>query len=156
FAESHPNVYMLDFERILRLQGYNALHDEKYWYLGRIKYSQAGFRTLAEEFESLLGAIRRPAKKVLVLDLDNTLWGGVLGEDGAEGIKLSEEGAGKAYRDFQKAIKALKSLGVLLALNSKNNEDEVRRLFDNSPMMVLKYDDFISCRVNWNNKADNL
>lgn len=156
FAGRQRNVFMLDFTRLVRLHGYYTLYDAKYWYLGRVKYAQAGFQALAEELGGLVCAIRGGAKKVLVLDLDNTLWGGVLGEDGPDGVRLSEDGIGKAYRDFQKCIKALKSLGVILAINSKNNESDVQEFFENSPMMVLKYDDFIARRINWNNKVDNL
>ncbi len=155
-AEGRRNVFFLDFKRLIQWHGYSAFFDEKYWYLGRIKYSELGFKSLAEDLQNLLRAIHGMAKKVLVLDLDNTLWGGVLGEDGPAGIRLSEDGVGKSYRDFQKCIKALKSTGILLAICSKNNEDDVRELFDRSSMMVLKYSDFASRRINWNNKAENL
>ena len=156
FAARRRNVFLLDFSRLLRLHGANAFHDDKYWYLGRIKYTHAGFRALAEELSCLWAAISGKARKVLVLDLDNTLWGGVLGEDGPGGLQLGEDGLGKAYRDFQKAIQGLKSLGVLLAINSKNNESDVRDFFASSPMMVLRYEDFVSRKVNWNNKVENL
>lgn len=156
FASRRHNVFLLDFARLQRLHGANAFCDDKYWYLGRIKYTHAGFRALAEELNGLWCAINGKTRKVLVLDLDNTLWGGVLGEDGPGGLQLSEDGLGKAYRDFQKAIKGLKSLGVLLAINSKNNESDVREFFANSPMMVLRYEDFVSRKVNWNNKVENL
>lgn len=156
FAVGHHNVFILDFHRLVRLHGYKVFYDDKYWYLGRIKYAQAGFKALAYDLGNMVCSIRGAAKKVLVLDLDNTLWGGVLGEEGPNGIRLSEDGTGKAYRDFQKCIRALKSAGVILALNSKNNEDEVRQFMEQSTMMVLKYDDFVVRKINWSNKVDNL
>lgn len=156
FARNVSNVFLWDFQRLLRLHGRAFFYDDKYWYLGRIKYTQNGFKAMAEDLDGLLRAVRGISRKVLVLDLDNTLWGGVLGEDGPEGVKLSEDGIGKAYRDFQKCVKALKAIGVLLALNSKNDEDAVREFLEKSPMMVLKSTDFAAQRVNWKNKADNL
>jgi len=111
---------------------------------------------LADEVQCVWNAYHGKTKKVLVVDLDNTLWGGVVGEDGAQGVRLSEEGEGKAYRDFQKAMHALKSLGIIFAINSKNNEADVRELFEKNSMMVFQYDDFVVKKINWNDKASNM
>lgn len=156
FSQQYSNMLVLDWQRIVKNYGYANLHDDKFWYLGRIKLNNKAFSVLKEEIANLINSFRGRAKKVLVLDLDNTLWGGIIGEEGINGIKLSEDGIGKAYRDFQNIISALKKIGVLLAINSKNNEEDVKEVFEKHPMMILNYDDFIVKKVNWNNKVQNM
>jgi FkbH-like protein len=95
-------------------------------------------------------------KKCLVLDLDNTLWGGILGEDGINGIQIGNTYPGKCFSDFQQIIKRLNNSGIILAICSKNNEDDVWTLFDNHPDMVLKRSDFVAYRINWTNKVENI
>ena len=95
-------------------------------------------------------------KKCLVLDLDNTLWGGVLGEDGIDGIKLGGDYPGKAYTYWQQSLLQLARNGVILAVCSKNNENDVREAWDKNPHMVLKGDHFSAMRINWRDKATNL
>lgn len=149
-------VTILGFDRLVKKFGHENLCGEKYWYLGRIKYTNSGFNAIGQELSRLANALQGRAKKVLVCDLDNVLWGGIVGEQGAHGVDLSEDGIGKVYRDLQKSVKALKSLGVLLAINSKNNEEDVREIFEDNPMMILKYEDFVVKKINWNNKVQNL
>ncbi len=129
FAQDYKNILILEFGRLIKIHGHNQLIDEKYWYLGRIKYSFVGFAALATEIQNIHTAYNGKTKKVLILDLDNTLWGGIVGEDGHDGLQLSEDGIGKCYRDFQKAIRSIKQLGVLLAICSKNNIDDVDEVF---------------------------
>ena len=152
----YSNIFYFDFPAMVSFFGINALVDEKFWYLGRIKYTNIAFVQIAKHLKSLIDAIHGRTKKVLVLDLDNTLWGGIIGEDGLQGIQLSEDGIGKVYRDFQKLIKQLKSIGVLLAVCSKNNETDALEAFDSHKMMILNNKDFITKRINWNNKVDNI
>ena len=95
-------------------------------------------------------------KKCLVLDLDNTLWGGVLGEDGVDGIKLGGDYPGKAYTYWQRAIMQLAANGVILAVCSKNNETDVQELWEKNPHMVLRREHFSALRINWLDKATNL
>jgi len=154
--ESPAGIYILDWRRQILLSGYQNMVDEKFWYLGRIKYTNYALKTLAKEFQNIVEAIRGKTKKVLVLDLDNTLWGGVIGEDGLDGIQLSEDGIGKAYRDFQSVIKSLTDLGVILAINSKNNLEDADEAFSSHQMMVLKKDDFAVMQINWEPKAENM
>jgi FkbH-like protein len=92
----------------------------------------------------------------LVLDLDNTLWGGVLGEQGIEGVQLSDEGWTRCYHDFQKNIQLLAESGVILALCSKNDEPTAIAAIDNHPYMILRWKSFAAWRINWNDKATNL
>ena len=95
-------------------------------------------------------------KKCLVLDLDNTLWGGILGEDGVAGIKIGGEYPGKAFEWWQQALKRLKDSGVMLAVCSKNNEADVLEAWERNPFMVLRKDDFVAWRINWQDKATNV
>ncbi|TNF56470.1 HAD-IIIC family phosphatase [bacterium] len=156
FAQQFPNILVMDWEKVVTMYGYNNLYDDRFWYIGRIKYNTFAFEKLAEELRLLLKAYRGRIKKVLVLDLDNTLWGGIIGEDGIEGIQLSEEGTGKAFLDFQKTLKDTKDLGIILALCSKNNMEDVKECFDKHPMSVLSLDDFVSMKVNWTDKVTNM
>lgn len=156
FAAQHSNVIILDFHRLVSLYGYKNLFEEKFWYLGRIKLSNLGFNVLAQEIKNLTNALQGKTKKVLILDLDNTLWGGVLGEEGWQNIQLSHEGTGRIYLDLQKNIKALKETGILLAICSKNNEADVKEAFEKNTNQQLQWDDFIAHKINWNNKTDNI
>ena len=155
-AKRIPNILILDWQMIVRGMGYYNLHDDKFWYLGRIKLNKKAFSLLAEHYRNLTNAHHGKSKKVLVLDLDNTLWGGIIGEDGIDGIQLSEDGQGKIFRDFQTLIKSLKQMGILLCINSKNNADDVNAVFANHPMMILKSNDFIIKKTNWSDKVQNM
>lgn len=155
-SNSNTGFHIFDFEKLVQEYGRKSLDDPRYWYLGRIRYSLFGFETLSQEFHRLHNAITGNAKKVLIVDLDNTLWQGVLGEEGPNGITLSEDGIGKAYRDFQQLISATKENGVMLAICSKNNIEDVKDVFIKNSMMVLAWDDFVDHRINWLPKAKNL
>ena len=114
------------------------------------------FKKLAWEVRLLVDAYLGKSRKVLVLDLDNTLWGGVVGEVGINGIQLSEDGEGKIFRDFQKEVQKLLSLGVLLCVASKNNYTDAMEAIKTHSMMVLKEKDFVCFRINWNSKVQSL
>jgi len=152
----YPNFLVLRFSQVLKKYGWKSLFGENFWYAGRIRYSFHGMENLALEVRRLYRAYKGMIKKVLVLDLDNTLWGGIIGEDGIDGILLSEDGKGKIFRDFQKNIKKLKDLGVLLCIVSKNNYSDVVEVFEKHPLMVLKLDDFIVKKINWKPKHENI
>jgi FkbH-like protein len=152
-----PNVYPLDVKGLIEDLGRGGFYSKKRWYLGGMKYSLSGEKTLAREItrtlEAVVGARR---KKCLVVDLDNTLWGGVIGEDGPQGVQLSETGEGARYKDFQRRIRQLKDLGVILAIVSKNNYGDVEEMFNTHGHMVLKKDDFASLKINWISKPENI
>src|SRR5205823_1153954 len=97
-----------------------------------------------------------PRRKVLALDLDNTLWGGVVGEDGVNGLKLGHEFPGNIHLRIQRELVELRNRGVLLVLLSKNNETDARQAFESLPDMILKWNDFAVRKVNWNHKHENL
>ena len=111
---------------------------------------------LSREYTRLSAALKGTNKKCLVLDCDNTLWGGVVGEDGINGIQLGADYPGSAYLEFQHAILDLYNRGILLAINSKNNETDVMEVLDRHPASLLKSSHIVAKRVNWNDKATNL
>lgn len=156
FASKNENVFIFDFNRLIRLHGYRTLFDDKFWYLGRIKHSRQGFLVLAQELKNVLSCLWGQTKKVLILDVDNTLWGGVVGEEGWQHIQLSQEGIGRVFLDFQRNIKQLQQTGVLLAICSKNNEKDVREVFEKNRNMQLQWDDFICHEIHWNHKSDSI
>ena len=136
--------------------GFNHVYDERNWYILRCRLSIEGIKIVSNSFHKIIERIYNPASKLLVLDCDNTLWGGVVGEDGVKNIIIGQDGIGKAYYDFQKKIKQIADEGTLLAICSKNNEEDVWDAFNKNKNMILKKNDFIAHRINWKNKADNI
>jgi FkbH-like protein len=155
-ARAKRNLLLIDIELLLRRHGEDNLLSESVWYLGRIRYSNRMFRVLATTLHQAFEAYANRAKKVIILDLDNTLWGGILGEAGPLGITLSEDGIGRCYRDFQRALKSVQRLGVLLAICSKNNPEDLDDVFARNPMMMLCREDFVCIRANWEPKPTNI
>jgi FkbH-like protein len=152
---SYDNVHCFSLSTLAYETG-SSLYAPKLWYLGKIPYSTLAFKQMSNAIRSQLAHLSRANKKVLVLDLDNTLWGGILGEDGAEGILLSDDGLGAVYRDVQRNIKRMQQRGTLLAISSKNNATDVEDIFSNHPHMVLSKEDFAAMEINWDNKPENL
>jgi len=111
-----PGAYVLDFDRLTAELGYRNCYDEKLWYLGRSPLSANALPRLAETQAAIVQALFGVPRKCLVLDLDNTLWGGVIGEDGVAGIRLGHSYPGNLYRDFQRSVLELSRRGVLLAV----------------------------------------
>lgn len=124
--------------------------------MGSIPYDMKALHLLAEEMRQVMARLARVPKKVLVLDLDNTLWGGVIGEDGPEGIVLDSAHEGAIYQDTQKQIKKMQQQGVLLAIASKNNSEDVQSAFRENPHMILKESDFSAICADWNPKPVNI
>lgn len=136
--------------------GMSAFYSEKTWYLGSVRYSMDGIKSICGEIRRMMAAVRGDYKKILLLDLDNTLWGGTIGEDGLEGVRLADSGAGKAYKEFQMQVQRLKDAGVVLAIVSKNNEQDAWEMIDHHPHMVLRRQDFAAYRINWERKSSNI
>lgn len=151
-----PGVYIQQTERLLSAAGKAACLSAKLHYLGRMPYTPVGLQVLARDFASFARQALGKARKCLVLDLDNTLWGGIIGEDGLEGIRLGHEGLGRAFMDFQREVLRLHEQGVILALCSKNNEADALEVFEKHPDMVLKPGHFAAWRINWLDKPTNL
>src|SRR5262245_11140050 len=152
----HCNVYIFDLKEMVEQMGRSLLYSNKRWYLGGLRFSTAGEKLIARELESILDAQRIARKKCLLLDLDNTLWGGIIGEDGVKGIQLSETGEGARYRDFQLRVRELGEMGVILGVVSKNNEADALEAFERHEHMVLRKGDFATMKINWSAKAKNI
>ena len=151
-----PAGYFVNTDRCLARLGVRQYYDLRYWQMAKSPYTRAALAELAQECFKFVRALRGRNKKCLVLDCDNTLWGGIIGEDGQGGIKIGADYPGSAYLDFQKEILGLYRRGIILALCSKNNEQDVLDILDQHPDMLLKREHFSAWRINWNDKAANL
>jgi FkbH-like protein len=150
-------VHLLDLDALAARVGRLAWFDPRLWYSGKLPFAP---KFLADYTAALAAAFRRAlgrSKKALVVDLDNTLWGGVIGDDGLEGIKLGPgDPLGEAYADFCAYVQGLGRRGVILGVCSKNDRDTAAAVFAQHPHMPLKLDDFAAFVCNWNDKASNL
>ena len=153
---SDPQMRILDFDALCTYHGKSRTTNPKLHYLGAIEISESFLPVLTQQYLAYIKALKGLTRKCLVLDLDGTLWGGVVGEDEIEGIRLTRYGPGSEYRDFQKAILALYRRGVILAVNSKNNPADALEVLRHHPDMVLREEHFASLQINWNDKASNL
>ena len=155
-SEKHPNVRIFPYADIIRKLGEENAFSLKMWYMGKILHTSAVHKAIASEIDHCINLEQRTPKKVLLLDLDNTLWRGLAGEHDITPIVLSEDGVGLAYKNFQRAILQLKDQGVILGIVSKNNEEDALKIIDEHPHMVLRSGDFAVKRINWENKAGNI
>lgn len=155
-AEALPGVFVWDFDGLLRSRGFDNLYDAKSWYVSRNPFKQSAYPAIAKDLFRYVRSAAGRVKKCVVVDLDNTLWGGVAGEDGFEGIRLGHTYPGNCYRDFQHELLKLYHRGILLAINSKNNEADALTIIDEHPDMVLRRSHFAAMRINWDDKATNL
>jgi FkbH-like protein len=155
--EHSSRFFLIDWERIVRILGEERSIDYRFWYTARAPFKQDFYNLYAKEIGKLVRALKGKAKKCVVLDCDNTLWGGIVGEDGLDGIQLSSnEYPGRVYYEFQMKILHLFERGVLVALCSKNNEDDVWEVLDQHPHCLLKREHLAAWRINWDNKASNM
>jgi HAD superfamily phosphatase (TIGR01681 family) len=155
--EKAPRFLLMDWARYQRRLGADASIDRRYWYMSKAPLKKAFLNVYAQELSRIVRALKGKAKKCLVLDCDNTLWGGIIGEDGIDGIKLDgNEYPGKAFYDFQTSVLQLAERGVLITLCSKNNEEDVFEVLDTHPWCRLKRSHLSGWRVNWQNKAANI
>ena len=149
------NVYVFDSSRWLRADA--AQQMPKMWYAAKVPYRNHVFESAVQDFGAAIRAIGGRSRKLVVVDLDNTLWGNVVGETGWAGIRLGGvDYVGEAFRHFQKELRALTRKGVQLAIVSKNDESVALQAIDEHPEMMLRRNDFIGWRINWNDKAENL
>jgi FkbH-like protein len=152
-----PYVVIHDLDDLSASVGRNLWGDERLYYHAKMPCPPQHLVNYAFSVASLLAAQMGLTKKCLVLDLDNTLWGGVIGDDGIGGIRLGQgDGEGEAFLAFQRYAKALKQRGILLAVCSKNTEHVAKEVFEKHPEMVLRLDDISCFMANWNDKAANL
>ncbi len=155
-ASEHTGVYVLDYDGLIARHGHEQWHDERKWLTMRMPIAADKLIHLANEWLRFIHPLTGRACKVLVTDLDNTLWGGVIGEDGFEGIKVGTEYPGAAYQALQRAMLDLHHRGILLAVCSKNNADEAMAALQRHPGMLLRPQHFAAMRINWNDKVQNL
>lgn len=155
-AGSHNNVKLLDIREFTRHYPAEEVFDWKFWFISQMGMNPKVTKPFMAWWSRKLDEIALKRKKCLVLDLDNTLWGGVLGEDGIEGIKLGGDYPGKAFHYWQEALLELSKTGVILTVCSKNNEADVLEAWDKNPFMVLKKDNFATWCINWTDKATNI
>ncbi len=149
-------VYVFDLDSVAGYFGKSKCYNPAQWYRGSIPYDNEFFVTIAKEVMSYIKALKSRNRKCLVLDLDNTLWGGIIGEDGLEGIKLDKVYPGNQYYDFQKTILSLYNRGIILAVNSKNNPEDALEVFRDHPHMLIKEQHLAAYRINWQDKVQNL
>jgi FkbH-like protein len=154
--KEYSNFYHIDLAVQFSFHGANQLFDLRNWYFAHCHLSVTGIKELAVSISSIFERCDRAPSKLLVLDCDNTLWGGVVGEEGLSGITLGGDGLGMAFCDFQWAVKNLMAEGVIVALASNNNEGDVWEVFDNHSEMVLKREDIVIAKIDWNEKVESL
>lgn len=151
-----PNICLLNTQKWIELSTEDAFNP-KSWYLGKMPFGNEVFLESMKDIKAALNAISGNAKKLIILDLDDTLWGGIVGDVGWKDITLGgHDHIGEAYLDFQKALKSLKNRGILLGIVSKNEESVALEAIDKHPEMALKIDDFAGWRINWQDKANNI
>ena len=155
-ASAHRGVYLLDYDALVARYGRLRWHDERKWLTARMPITADQLIHLSREWLRFVVPLAGKTAKVLVVDLDNTLWGGVIGEDGMAGIQIGAEYPGAAYLALQRALLDLARRGILLAICSKNNLDDAMEALQNHPAMLVRPSDFAAMRINWHDKALNL
>ncbi len=151
-----PASLFLDMDDIQTQVGRRAFFDRRYWYSARFPFTAISAREFAQRLITIATVLKTPRAKVLVLDADNTLWGGIIGEDGPDGIALGPEYPGNAFVDFQRRVLDFQQRGLILAMCSKNNPADVDQVLQGHPHQILRDKHFAARRVNWLPKADNL
>lgn len=156
-AWEYRNLFICDLAELQAKYGRDCFFDSSVYVSTEMILSIDALPLVAARTLDIVCAIEGRFKKCLILDLDNTLWGGVVGDDGWEGIQIGHGlGIGKAFTEFQQWIKKLKNRGIIICVCSKNDEDKAKEPFEKNPEMVLKLEDIAVFVANWDNKADNI
>ena len=153
---ARSGVFTLDLDELSSQVGRSRWFDPRAWEAVRLPYTSEAIESLGSSVIRHLMIAQGPGIKCLVCDLDNTLWGGVVGEDGAEGLKIGPDGEGAYFQRLQVAIRSIRARGVLLAIASKNNPEDVAPVFESHPGMLLSLDDFSSIQIGWGDKATSI
>ncbi|MCP4650697.1 MAG: HAD-IIIC family phosphatase [PVC group bacterium] len=151
-----PNAYFVDLNICLTRVGAQEFYDFRYWHIAKAPYSKKALQQISSEDFKYIRALKGKNKKCLILDCDNTLWGGVVGEDGFSNIKLGRNYPGSSYFEFQQEVVNLYHRGIIIALCSKNNEEDVWEVFNTHPDMILKAEHIATSQINWQDKASNI
>jgi FkbH-like protein len=156
YARTHSRFLIHDIQYLSAQVGLNAWFDPTYWYSFHTALSPTATVALARSLAAMIKSVYGKTKKCLVLDLDNTLWGGVIGDEGVQGLLLGRDNpVGEAFQNFQRYVKELQRRGVLLAVCSKNEPETAPQGFSH-PDSILKLEDFSAFKANWNPKPDNI
>ena len=155
-SQNLKNLFILDLNILQSQYGHTFVTDHKIYINTDLLFSVDFLPIIAKNTLDNILSVTGKFRKCLILDLDNTLWGGIIGDDGIENILIGDLGIGKAFTEFQLWIKQLKLRGIILAACSKNNEATAKEPFEKHPDMVLKLDDFAVFVANWENKVDNI
>ena len=156
-SKQYSNLFICDIAGLQNLFGRQFMFSPNVYMSTEMVLSVNALPYVASRVVDIIGAIRGQFKKCLILDLDNTVWGGVIGDDGLEGIELGHGlGIGKAFTEFQMWVKKLKQRGIIICVASKNNEETAKEPFEKHPDMVLKLDDIAVFMANWETKVDNI
>jgi FkbH-like protein len=155
-ASAHSGVYVLDYDGLVARHGRSHWHDERKSLTVRLPIAAANLSFMVQEWMRFVHPLTGRVAKALVVDLDNTLWGGVIGEDGMNGIKLGTEYPGAAFQSVHRVLLDLNRRGILLAICSKNNHDDAIEVLEKHPGMLVRRTHFAAMRINWTDKAQNL
>ncbi|MBD5133212.1 MAG: HAD-IIIC family phosphatase [Clostridiales bacterium] len=155
-CQEHKNVFLIDLDSMQSRYGRRNTFEDKLFYIAKMPLSLEILPEAAKHVLDVIHALRGRVKKCVILDLDNTLWGGVVGDDGLNGIQIGELGGGPAFAQLQHWLKVLRERGILLAVCSKNNEDTAKEPFLHHPEMVLHLEDISMFVANWEDKASNI
>lgn len=154
--EDCSGTYLLDGQRWTEEIGKNA-YSPKLWYMTKTPFQGGVFRQAVSDLKAAISTVIGASRKLVIVDLDNTLWNGVVGDLGWENLGLGgHDYLGEAFLDFQRALKSLRNRGILLAIASKNEESVALEALSKHPEMILRPDDFSAWRINWNDKAANI
>lgn len=156
FASKNPDFHICDISSIQNQTGKTTFFQPSVYINSEMVLSIDILPEIASKTVDLIDALNGKFKKCVILDLDNTIWGGIIGDDGLENIQLGSLGIGKAFTEFQYFIKKLKNRGIILAVCSKNTESVAKEPFEKHPDMILHLDDFAVFIANWENKVDNI
>ncbi|WP_251623391.1 HAD-IIIC family phosphatase [Odoribacter lunatus] len=152
----HHNVRLIDFGEFLSHHKPQDWMNWKFYFISQMVINPILVSDFKEWWGKKLASFTQVRKKCLVLDLDNTLWDGVLGEDGISGIKMSGDYPGNAFMYFQEGVMALANSGIIITVCSKNNEADVKELWERNPFIKIGPQQIAAYRINWNSKADNI
>ncbi|KPV63792.1 MAG: hypothetical protein AOA66_0632 [Candidatus Bathyarchaeota archaeon BA2] len=149
-------VYVVDLEGVASKHGKSRCLNFQMYYRGSFVFSGSFLSVIADEYMGYIKALKNLSRKCIVLDLDNVLWGGIIGEDGFDGIRLGKDSPGNAYVDFQRLLLSYYNRGIILAINSRNNYEDAIKVIREHPYMVLREKHFAAMRINWQDKVQNM
>lgn len=154
--DAYSNIIVLDSSKWMAMVG-SIAYSPKLWYMSKTPFHSSVFMHASKDISSIINKLKGKSRKLIITDLDNTLWGGVIGDLGIEKIVLGGHNPkGEAFQDFQRGLKALSNEGIILAISSKNEESIALNAIENHPEMCLRKSDFVAWRINWEDKANNI